>query len=93
MPFDLKLVADDVLAGSQYGPHKQGDVDLIIDYKVPTDLVLLGDRNRVMQILFNLTSNALKFTKSGSVTIRVSMDENHMSDNHNSGSVVVKFEV
>lgn len=93
MPFDLKLVADDVLAGSQYGPHKQNGVKLILDYSVPTDLVLLGDRNRVMQILFNLTSNALKFTHTGSVTVKISMVEAEISENHNSGSVVIKFEV
>lgn len=32
---------------------------------------ILGDRNRLLQVLINLLSNAIKFTKSGSVTCRI----------------------
>jgi CheY-like chemotaxis protein len=44
---------------------------LRLDLDVPADLPeVLGDRNRLVQVVLNLLSNAVKFTPTGSVTIR-----------------------
>jgi len=43
------------------------------DCRVPA--VVIGDRGRVTQILLNLMSNAVKYTHTGSVKLRISVSE------------------
>lgn len=47
----------------EFGPEGTGPI---------RDMVLWGDKNRILQVLMNFTSNSLKFTPpNGSVTIRI----------------------
>ncbi|MEC0228549.1 PAS domain S-box protein [Paenibacillus alba] len=52
---------------------KATEKDLYVDIDVPPDIphALLGDYDRVKQIMLNIIGNAIKFTLSGGVSIRV----------------------
>ncbi|WP_160168570.1 ATP-binding protein [Catenovulum agarivorans] len=60
-----------------------------VDYNGNGNDWLLGDEHRLQQILFNLCSNALKFTETGGVTVRIS----NRRDNKNSELNSILFEV
>ena len=44
---------------------------LLLDLDIPDDMVIVTDRTKLRQILFNLLSNSAKFTSQGQVTLRV----------------------
>ena len=52
------------------GAFEQNNLELIKDVEDELPLIV-GDRNRLAQVMINLVSNAAKFTKKGSITCRV----------------------
>ena len=78
LPFNLRVAVDDALAMNSPSAHSKNlEIHSIFQPNVPCHVV--GDANRLKQIISNLLSNAIKFTEQGSVTIEVScqrlMDE------------------
>ncbi|WP_454717677.1 ATP-binding protein [Caulobacter segnis] len=68
--FDIrKLAAQIRLVWSETARLKA--VDLVLDIDPATPEWLSGDAARVRQVLMNLVSNALKFTETGRVTVRI----------------------
>ena len=59
-----------------------------IDRVDPGPLYLKGDPRRIKQVLFNLVGNAIKFTLSGQITLRV-----RQRDGTGDGRIVVRVEV
>ncbi len=69
-PFDLRVCLDDILESfASLAQAKQLELNGIMPPSVPTQL--WGDEVRLKQILFNLVSNAIKFTDQGEVYVEV----------------------
>lgn len=70
VPFNIQDEIATITSAVQYIANNNDDtLEVAIDENIPK--LLLGDKLRLSQIIMNLTSNALKFTKNGKVTIGV----------------------
>ncbi len=67
-PFQLKKLAEEVLL-TQKKAATDNTTTLDLKYENNIPEYLLGDSLRISQVLINLTSNAIKFTKNGNVTL------------------------
>ncbi len=69
-PLNLRMVVEDVVTAlAELADSK--NVELICDIPAEVDCELLGDGDRIRQVLMNLTNNAIKFTESGHVLVRI----------------------
>ena len=64
VPFRLRNVAE--ILQTEFEPRAEAK-DLTLRITGCSDIILMGDRNRLVQIGNNLLSNAIKFTESGTV--------------------------
>ncbi len=72
LDFDLAIAAEEVVDLLAPVAHGKGlEISSLIHPAVPTQL--RGDVTRLRQILLNLTSNAIKFTSHGEVSIQISL--------------------
>ena len=82
MPFDPRRV--DVVDEVLHQVHlleqaaKEKELFLKVDYK-STDVFAFLDRDYLARVLFNLISNAIKFTKKGGVTITITVLEKDLA--------------
>lgn len=74
--FMLHNVIDDVLAIMAPAAHRKS-LELVSFIYDDTPPEIIGDKQRLTQILTNLVSNAVKFTNYGSVAVRVMLDQEH----------------
>ena len=73
LPFDLVEVLDNVVAMFTIPAKEKGVVvSCTIDSRIPKRI--MGDGNRLRQVLVNLAGNAMKFTEKGTVDVRVSYE-------------------
>lgn len=68
IPFDPRACLEDVVAMLRPAAHEKGlELALVLHQDLPATLV--GDPNRIAQVLVNLLTNAIKFTGSGHVFV------------------------
>ena len=86
LEFDLRQLVEstaDVLAGRAL----QKQLELIVYVEPGTPTRLVGDPARLRQVILNLLGNAIKFTKSGEIVLRVRREQMH------EGSTTLRFSV
>ncbi|WP_052248784.1 ATP-binding protein, partial [Leisingera sp. ANG-Vp] len=69
-PFDLERSLHEVVMLLQPSARDKG-LALLVDYDLFLPTKFVGDPGRIRQVLTNLAGNAVKFTKEGHVTLRV----------------------
>lgn len=74
IPFDLNESLDETIRSMRFRATQKGlDLQFEIASSVPRYVV--GDAGRLRQVLVNLVGNAIKFTETGQVSIRVACKE------------------
>lgn len=68
-PFKLKTIADTLSAEFTPLPDEKG---LRLTVECDGDIIVMGDKERVMQICDNLLTNAVKFTQAGYISVKLS---------------------
>ena len=72
-PFQLRQMVENAIEIVRAGAEQRGlALSLTIGEEVPR--LVIGDHNRLRQILLNLMGNAIKFTASGGVEVSVALD-------------------
>ena len=71
--FDLQKICEEVCDLLLSQVHSK-NIELVLSYHPACPRNLLGDPNRIRQILLNLLGNAIKFTRTGYVALKISAD-------------------
>jgi len=85
-PFNLKTLANDIINSLQVNvKKKRNELKLLFDPRIPA--YILGDKNRLYQVLMNFLGNAIKFTDDGTVQLKIMLtDQNELFS-------VIRFEI
>jgi len=91
--FDLQDIVSDVVA-LLAGAAQTKNLELIAVTESHLPAVVRGDPGRVRQVLTNLVGNAVKFTSSGEIVVRVTEDEAAVvGESHLDGETTIRFEI
>ncbi len=74
-PLDLAAVITEVVSTFRFEAERKG---LAFREEIPALPVIMGDRDRLIQVFANLVSNAIKYTPSGEVGVRAARADGHV---------------
>ncbi len=86
VPFTLQSVLDKTITICELKALEK-HLEFIIDVPSAAPKCLLGDPHRLQQVLINLANNAIKFTESGHVIVKIEFNQ---TDNNNAD---IKFSI
>jgi len=68
----------EVMAAAKLNPNLSGSV--VLDTKLDVPIEIMADKLRITQVLENILGNAIKFTRTGNITVetRIHMDKNNV---------------
>ena len=79
VPFQLRDIVEDVMVMLAPAAHSKNlDLVPLVYNDVPDNI--MGDPLRVKQVITNLVNNAIKFTQTGEVVLRASLEEEDTED-------------
>jgi len=77
--FDLRENLGDTMKSFAFRAHQRGlELTCLIDPEAPH--MVVGDYNRLRQIVVNLVGNAIKFTEQGEVSLEVTQEARSLDD-------------
>ncbi|NMT64168.1 ATP-binding protein [Marinobacter orientalis] len=80
IPFQLRDIVEEVMVMLAPAAHSKNlDLVPLVYNDVPDNI--MGDPLRVKQVITNLVNNAIKFTQTGEVVLRASLEEEDKEDN------------
>jgi two-component system, OmpR family, sensor histidine kinase VicK len=75
-----------------FSTQLKDDPQMKLDYRSDGDAWVIADKNRIIQVISNLLNNAIKFTKSGSILVKLANRKSKKIADYNQVIVSVKDE-